>query len=167
MPNIVENKLKVSGNEDCIAQFRGLMGKEFSLEKILPTPQKFLEDKEHSDQPLTFEEGIKKGLPDWYTWRLQHWGTKWDVDNSSLVEDTSEYRNEGGSDKKPSYSLHYMKYEFTSAWHPPLIALVRLSREIPSLKIELEYSEVMNNVHGQCIIEDGETDFSFPENENS
>ena len=46
MPNIVENELTVSGDEESIGQFKDLIGgaKNFSLEKILPTPQKLLDD---------------------------------------------------------------------------------------------------------------------------
>ena len=147
MPNIVENELTVSGDEESINQFKDMIGgaSQFSLEKILPTPQKFLEDEERSGESLTFEEGIKKGLPDWYTWRMQHWGVKWDISDCELVTDSFELPSD-----------HYITYRFSSAWNAPLIALESLSKKIPNLKMNLHYVEIMNGIDMKVQIKGGE-----------
>ena len=149
MPNIVENELTVSGNEESIGQFKKLMGgaKNFSLEKILPTPQKLLDD---NPTYQTKEDMDENYPPEWYTWRMQHWGVKWDISDCELITDSFE-----------TPSDHFISYKFTSAWNPPLIALERLSKEIPELKIELDYSEPMNEVFGHCVMKNGEADFKF------
>lgn len=141
MPNQVQNKLTISGDENSISQFKDLMGDKFSLEKIIATPKEFLEnDSENKEQPYgkhTLSEGItiKKGLPEWYKWRIINWGTKWDVDFCEQKD---------------------LVYEFVTAWSPPTLALVNLSRKIPNLIMRLEYEEPMNDVYSSYTFTKGE-----------
>ena len=97
-------------------------------------------------------------MPDWYTWRLQHWGTKWDlrgIENEKLTDGGAKLTLE--KDNK-SYSC-----EFDTAWHPPLIALESLSKQIPDLEIHLTYSDEMMNFTGIADIKDGDSQFIFEE----
>ncbi|MDT8899624.1 hypothetical protein QYE77_15265 (plasmid) [Thermanaerothrix sp. 4228-RoL] len=71
MPNWVLTNLKIAGAElpDFLAELFGAETKigiknVRLLESFLPTPE------------LSSEEN---GLPAWYTWRLENWGTKWDA----------------------------------------------------------------------------------------
>jgi hypothetical protein len=141
MPNQVQNKLTINGDKDSISQFKDLMGDKFSLEKIIATPKELLKnDSENKEQPygkhtLTFSEGIKKGLPEWYKWRMINWGTKWDVD----------FCEQKG-----------LVYQFVSAWSPPIIALANLSKKIPNLTMLLEYEEPMNDIYSSCMFAKGD-----------
>ena len=133
MPNHIQNKLTISGDENSIGEFKNLMGDKFSLENIIPTPKELLEN-DSDDNPLTFAEGIKKGLPEWYSWRMVNWGTKWDVD----------FCEQKG-----------LVYQFVSAWSPPITALINLSKKIPKLIMSLEYDDVMNDAYSSCTITKG------------
>ncbi len=65
------------------------------------------------------------GADNWYDWKIQHWGTKWDVE-AELVEE--------GDDG-------YLEYQFDSAWSPPVTWLEHVSQEYPTLRFLLKYEE--------------------------
>ena len=114
MPNHTSNKLTVSGSSELVARFKfDNTGKEesLSLEKALPTPSKLLGD-----------NAIKDGnMPDWYNWRVNNWGTKWDV------YDTQPW--EGNS------------VAFFSAWSPPIEWLRAIAEKYPDLSFQLDYAD--------------------------
>ena len=56
MPNHIQNKLTISGDENSIGEFKNLMGDKFSLENIIPTPTELLEN--DSDDVQTID-GVK------------------------------------------------------------------------------------------------------------
>jgi hypothetical protein len=51
--------------------------------------------------------------------------------------------------------------EFDTAWHPPMIALENLSKQIPDLEIHLTYQDDMMNFTGRANFLNGESDFVF------
>ena len=116
MPNWCYNRLQVFGGKDEIEKFKkSVKNKEtdLSLEKILPTPKKLLDG-----------DG-------WYDWRVEKWGTKWDVD-AELTD----------------YDDEFLCYEFDSAWGPPLEAFLRASKtKHRNLEFNLKYEEP-----GQCFM---------------
>lgn len=60
---------------------------------------------------------------DWYSWRIQHWGTKWDVDACVQV------------------NADNVGIAFDSAWSPPQAAIRSLAARFPELQIEHAYGE--------------------------
>jgi len=63
--------------------------------------------------PKTFEESVdpeRPIMPDWYTWRVSNWGTKWEV---SVDEGSADI--EENDDGTYTFNLH-----FDSAWSPPV-----------------------------------------------
>lgn len=71
-------------------------------------------------------QNIKKyGVKDWYGWCNKFWGTKWnayDIGISRPSEDTVEY-------------------QFSTAWSCPAPVLVELSKQNPSLTIEVQFAD--------------------------
>ena len=53
---------------------------------------------------------IKDGMPDWWTWRVNNWGTKWDVGYSAEL------------DNKATIKEGEISVGFDSAWSPPIQA---------------------------------------------
>jgi hypothetical protein len=51
-------------------------------------------------------------MPDWYEWRLENWGTKWDVCEVEIDEDCLEYSD----DKK----VAWFSFRCWTAWAPPV-----------------------------------------------
>ena len=116
MPNHTSNKLTVSGPTKLVTRFKfDNAGKNveesISFEKALPTPSEHIGD-----------NAIKDGkMPDWYAWRVENWGTKWDA------YDTCEW--EGNSIK------------FFTAWSPPIAWLREIALKYPELSFQLDYAD--------------------------
>jgi hypothetical protein len=75
---------------------------------------------------------------DWYKWNCENWGTKWDVSHSRLVKHAS-----------------YYKYDFDTAWSPPIQWLEKCAKKYPWLKFELLYCELDMLLYGYLIYEHG------------
>lgn len=76
---------------------------------------------------------------DWYTWRVQKWGTKWDVGQGIRLEKTEEG----------------LLYDFDTAWSPPLAWLRAVAKAYPALKFDIKYCECGGDFSGQIIYEGG------------
>lgn len=127
MPNWCLNTLTVVGNDadldlllttdrDPAPQTPGTGTGEprpFSLERLLPTPAALL------------ESGA------WYEWRMEHWGTKWDLEDA---------RVERAPGRVTVVSL--------SAWGPPLVAFQALSARHPALRFAVSYEEPLVELSG-------------------
>ena len=125
MPNWCQNRLQVSSeDEETIQQFReDVKGEktELSLNSLVPMPQE-----------LEMSDG-------WYTWRVDHWGTKWDV--YAHLNDEDEY---------------FLEYAFNSAWTPPSKWLHHVTELYPKLRFILIYEDLEAGFMGVCIGDDGE-----------
>ena len=110
MPNWCYNRLHVYGGKEEIDKFKRSVKNEdteLSLQKVFPMPKKF-------------EKGDA-----WYDWRVNYWGTKWDVD-AELTD----------------YDDEMLIYEFDSAWGPPTEAFLSASKKkYKNLEFNLKYEE--------------------------
>lgn len=61
------------------------------------------------------------GAPDWYDWRINNWGTKWNAYETKLLNDNS--------------------IGFQTAWSTPLDIIKALSLQYPSLQFEVKYAD--------------------------
>ena len=143
MPNHTANKLAVSGTTDEIKQFisQNKGEKEFlSLEKAFPTPSEMVGDNDIKD-------GV---MPAWYNWRVENWGTKWDVFDVFPWE----------QDKYGNFVIR-----FFSAWSPPLAWLEGVAKKFPSLSFELTYADEGGGFVGEAEAQGehgfGDTDFEW------
>lgn len=92
MPNWVKS-IAIFGTkkvlEDCIVDKEN-GHKSFDLDKVIPMPKEY--EKENPFEGMTMEEELlfKKandGCKDWYEWRVKHWGTKWNTDETVVLDD--------------------------------------------------------------------------------
>jgi hypothetical protein len=114
MPNWCNNKLTIG---DCSPELAAyLQENNFSFEKIKPTPP----------EKLTDEKGS------WYQWRVDNWGTKWDL---------TEQEQREVADLLLSNSADFTAY-FDTAWSPPLQAIAALSEQFPNDSFVLHYLEL-------------------------
>lgn len=126
MPNHCYNEIQFSGNEAMLSEFRErcLVKKDdemvLSFEKIVPIPD---------DLP----ESTKEGLPNWYAWRLNNWGTKWEIMESEVLDD------------KPKI----FKIYFITAWGPPEPIIKRIQEMFPYMAIIGEYWEEFDHFSGR------------------
>ena len=129
MPNWNENRLSIM---DCSPELESYLKENgLSFNKIKPTPP-----------PEMLESN------GWYDWRLQNWGTKWDL---------SEQEQREVADQLISEHCDFQAI-FMSAWSPPLQAIAALSEMFPNDQFTLDYFESGCWFAGTAIISEGQID---------
>ena len=169
MPNHVYNRLKVRGPVAELSKLKefAILDKDnpFSIQTLIPMPK----DIENTDSPQEIVSNIeyakikmkkektafkqnpltetmskrlirKYGCNNWYDWAIRNWGTKWGSYSSSI-------KQEGKT---------FVKYDFDSAWSPPIEGLIKISKKYPTLNFELKYEEEGMGFKGKAIFENGE-----------
>jgi hypothetical protein len=63
-------------------------------------------------------------MPSWWNFRVNYWGTKWDVDIDIATSDDD-----------------FIHITFDSAWSPPVQWLYKVAQDYPNLDFKLEYEE--------------------------
>jgi hypothetical protein len=140
MPNWCENKMIVIGSLDNLSKLYqdlnnlSLKDSEGFLEKYIPTPAELM-NKEASffDQNQEDAQKMKEkyGAADWYWWRVNNWGTKWDLGDVYGIN-----LNGGLEDNKYTLCCH-----FESAWAPPEEGIRKLSEIFKDTYFFIEFSE--------------------------
>lgn len=122
MPNWCENTLTITGDAKQLEKFiKKAKTKKtaLSLAKIYPEP-----DYSKIKVKKTFGKRYAEKGEEWWDWRIQNWGTKWDI------EAYINYQDEG-----------IIEYYFDSAWSPPLEFFKEASRQYPDLQFRIKYDE--------------------------
>jgi len=112
MPNHCNNQLTLASGEDLLSVLNpylthkgediiGCQEYDFDFNKIIPEP--------------------KPEVEDWYGWRLENWGTKWEGYEGRFNEDQTAF-------------------SFSTAWNPPLPIIKKLA-EITGQTLVLGYIE--------------------------
>jgi len=136
MPNWCNNFLKIEGEETDIKRFvkeaklpprKNGDKSDLSLNKLIPMPKDLLIARGSNDSEKTKEQQKKNiekyGFKDWYDWRLENWGIKWDI--KAILEEKTK---------------NTLRYYFSSPWEPPLEGLRKISELFHNLKFEIEYN---------------------------
>lgn len=116
MPNWCDNSLYIEAPKEDIAAIKAAIAMQDSDEQGLLNHLRSQPEYGNND-----DSGV---LPDWYNWRVDNWGTKWEVH----AEITGETEN--------SLYLH-----FDSAWSPPLEALRHWMEQSEDRIVDLRYIE--------------------------
>lgn len=139
MPNWCENRLTVTGPAaDLDALSERVIIDDPNPDRSEHEPKHVLDyaalvpEPEHSQAPETV--GV---LPDWYEWRLQHWGVKW---NHPGLYTEEQWPQAGGEAE--------LQLGFDTPWGPPLPFMEALAGAFPTLSYELRYEEESNDVYG-------------------
>lgn len=152
MPNYCENILRVKGEniQDFINGVSGYEAEYFTdedMKRIYANlgvdpnmPKKRKKFTFNSLVPVP-KEVLDAGYNDsGYHWQINNWGTKWDVNDESMIIEQSE--NE-------------IKYVFSTAWSPPLQWVKKASKVYPDLTFELAYAELGNFFAGKLVVQGG------------
>jgi hypothetical protein len=130
MPNWCENILNIA---DCSPELESYLTEHgLSFEKIKPTPPELMTDENHG----------------WYQWRLENWGTKWDL---------SEQEQREVADQLISEDCDFQA-QFMTAWSPPIEIIASLSEMFPHDEFTLDYFESGCWFAGTAVISKGEVD---------
>jgi hypothetical protein len=138
MPNWCSNNLYVTGD---LTRFNEWLDHAFLFDKIVPMPDELKDSEPFNEKHPKRDEFKKKyGAYDWYDWRVQNWGTKWDVDEANIEQHGDEFAT----------------IVFSTAWSPPQVAIGALAAKFPELKFKLAFIEEGNGFVGYDIWRDGE-----------
>ena len=137
MPNHCFNKVTISvGNADgqnLKVLVDSLKSEEnetdFDFNAILPMPPE-LENVDWSEAEKMndiIRARYKKeyGSDNWYDWRVNNWGTKWNSYSCELVEQEDDY----------------VVYTFDTAWGPPTGVIEALRKQCPDFSISAFFDE--------------------------
>jgi len=144
MPNWCSNSITIQGPTETIKQLwedaHADMGNNTErglLDAMFPMPREL--------------QGTVKGSNgdevNWYDWRVNNWGTKWDIDTQGL-----EFTDNG--DGTASISGW-----FDSAWAPPIGAYEKFCDDMDNCSLEASYHEPGMDFAGLWSSEDGDEYF--------
>ena len=133
MPNWCYNHLEVSGDEIQLREFVEKSencpeGSEFTFNGTHPMPEDLNITKGTQTQDEKEQAMLNKaryGYTDWYDWRCEEWGTKWDA-----VESYIDHND-----------IDYFAVTFDTAWAPPVYWIKNIMKDFPDLQFTLEYEE--------------------------
>jgi hypothetical protein len=127
MPNWFYFTVNVSGEEKDVEQFvenvKGSAkyeteGREFDFNHFIPQPDNIFRGNLGDKEEKMCEE---QGIPNWYRWNNQNWGTKWNG-----VCDDFEIGSINGSS-------HFAEYNLRTAWADPRPVLHKMIDMYPNL----------------------------------
>ena len=127
MPNWCNNNLELQGPIEKLEEISKVIKDGKGLfNHILPIPTELAdtqspardETEEQKETNKRLQE--KHGFDNWYDWRVDHWGTKWDVDGEDSFYQ-NEIKNVNG---KKTLCL-----AFDTAWAPPIGIYEELLRQ--------------------------------------
>ena len=126
MPNWCNNTLSLTGPKEKITAIYNKAKKDDALlQQLKPMPEAL----EGTTSPSPTEGKVQPmvdGFDNWYDWRVQHWGTKWDVDMEGL-----ELSDDGTT----------ISGWFDSAWAPPIHAFEYFLTDNEDCSIKSYYYE--------------------------
>ena len=151
MPNWCNNNFAITGSTESIQDlWESAQAAQGLLQAIMPMPKELEGTTSPGDSP------------NWYNWRVDNWGTKWDVDLDGL-----EFTDNG--DGTASISGW-----FDSAWAPPIGAYEQLADDFDSCVIECSYYEpgmdfagFWSSEAGDEYIDNLHDEYELPEDERS
>ena len=158
MPNWCANELYIaSKNKHTLDAFTKKVGlkddkPDFDFGKILPEPDY---EKVEVLPPFPDIVGDKKPVDSeqaWWDWRVQNWGTKWDLDGLDIPPSFGKWKQFGDDNK----DIHFVHFEFMSAWSPPEAVIIAAGNQNPSLMFALQYYEPGCDFEGELIMLNGE-----------
>ena len=93
--------------------------------------------------PMPFELWAKETrsgqvMPDWYEWRYENWGTKWDVCEAEIDEDGIEYGEDLNNDEE-YVPVAWFSFRCWTAWGPPVPVWDRL--HAMGIEVEADYQD--------------------------
>ena len=161
MPNHVRNVLKIKHipPENKIAMIEKLTSTNYTKEEVFPL-SRIIDFNKIIPEPRTKEEcpadcfvtstshiTADKDKPwfDWYSWRIQHWDTKWNAYDGYIKIDKSS-----------------ITFVFSTAWSVPKAIYSELARLYPSLEMEVKWAdEDLGSFCGKAVHIPGEPEWSI------
>jgi hypothetical protein len=174
MPNWCHNTLTVSGEEGPLRAFlaAGQVSEDYARRQYEEwRPRKDREPFEQFLAELRASQPIALAMlvPDeeagdgWYEWRLEHWGTKWELafEGGSFfavgAETMDVEASEAARGMSGSPEAGALVFKFDTAWSPPVAGFLAVSEKHPELEFRLRFAEVGHDYAGEVLLVHGLT----------
>jgi hypothetical protein len=138
MPNWCDNDLFIYGSEQDLKKIKEQVTNEageFDFGKIVPEPT----TPDYFKDNLSSED-MKQHPLNWYEWRIENWGTKWNASDSQIGEVKDDQ----------------LQVWFNTAWAPAIPVTTELSKQYPNVRIEHKYIEEGMDFCGVIELQNGE-----------
>jgi hypothetical protein len=145
MPNWCENTLIVTGDPEEVDKFVS-ENKDDKADTEYLLFSKAVPEPTYEGYGDASKDKTPSGLPTWYKWRIENWGTKWEPDGSG-IEETTTFVN--------GRPVKTKKYYFGTAWGPANIWFEKMIDRYQPLRFSYVYGESGNDFGGAFIALDG------------
>ena len=161
MPNWCNNNISISGPTDTIKQLWEDANREDGglLSAMAPQPENMFHGNLGQAER---EQCAEQGIPNWYDWQVNNWGTKWDVSTEGL-----EFTDNGDG-------TAMIEGWFESAWSPPIQAYETFCDDMDNCDLQASYHEPGMDFAGFWSKDEGDEfldgcheEFKLPEDERS
>ena len=125
MPNNTQNTLELTGDHEAVMAFVDQMGKHMNFEKVIPPPANMFRENLGLDAK---ERCAREGIPTWYDWQCENWGTKWNA-----------YANEDVAIEEFSDRFTMATYRFQTAWDAPRPVIAAIIKQNPDIEVSGGY----------------------------
>lgn len=130
MPNYCSNELLITAHETTPENletlksfFKAFEEGEF-LQLIKPMPEVLLNTLAPADDDAP---ALVDGYKDWYSWRVDNWGTKWDIMHPKIINFDTTYGE--------------LEVHFDTAWSPPISVYKQFHEKYDEFDIQVFYRE--------------------------
>lgn len=148
MPNWCKNNLRIKDNGEKILELLEYVKDEngnFTMNKAVPMPKE-LEDTQSPVSDTATKEECERlnklyGADNWYDWRCENWGVKWDANDSGFWKDEDDWI-----------------ISFSTPWGPPCEFMKKLSAQFPKMTFVMQFADEGMGQYplGQCTYKNGE-----------
>lgn len=140
MPNWCTNELNLYGPKEDVESFMKKVVQEEDkiclFQSTYPTPIELMDETAHKKiadwtptDHILFEE---YGATNWYDWRINNWGTKWESEDAHLMFE---------ADIEGKDNLKEAAYRFDTAWGPAIDWQKKVTKDYPGIIFHLWYEE--------------------------
>lgn len=110
-------------------------------------------------EPRDLKEDEDTVMPGWYSWRVNNWGTKWDVGDIDESEITYDELESDTASSTGWITYPRVRVQFATAWAPPTPFVMALSEKYPDCIILLEFEEGGIGFEGELLMKGGEIEY--------
>ena len=144
MPNWCDNQLSITGPNSVIDKIEKIVKEESNnaenglLQFFHPMPKELLDTeagpiaKTKAEKNARQSRKLEFGAENWYDWRVNNWGTKWEVNEFYGVD--RQHINDSLDESTISFG-------FSSAWSPPINAYEKFLEDNSDCFIRAYYYE--------------------------
>ena len=152
MPNWCSNTLQISGDKEQLELFKqksiiksGMDVDIFVMDGCITMPEELNIMKDISEEELSIRKA-KYGYDNWYDWRFENWGSKWDAQEPYITEEEE-----------------LLTINFDTEWSPAIPYVKQVAKMYPDLIFDLYFMETGEWFAGRVFAKNEEVNEQYGE----